>query len=400
MTTEVAALDKGFNPSEFIRSKIQEIGGITQKNKVLLACSGGLCSNVMVALLRKAVEKPNFVSFLIDTGFMREKEIDSVSETLSRAPMKLELEVFDARKRFLRAMEHAETGEDKRKVFDETFETTLKELADEKEADLIAVGASATSVVGHGMEFVSSTQSPRHSIAYITPLISLNRTQVAQVAQTLELPPRLSDLVPYPSMGLSIRALGKITDEKIKLAREANRIIEEELQYIRPTQYLAAILDNKEEKNEKIDRMREKISDLFDVGSDQVDVVIPQCGFSALADHKRVYMKGVAIRVTLLGSKELLESDNGDLSIFPAEFMSRFKEVGRCLYSITTKPRNGKYIAVVRAVSTGNFNEANMARLEWSKLHSIAERIMKECGKVSSVYYDTTPKPPATIEFE
>ena len=394
-------MDKRFDPSEFIRAKIQEIRDTVQENKVLLSCSGGVCSNVMVALLRKAVEKPNFVSLLIDTGFMREKEIENVSETLSRAPLKLELRVFDARKRFSKAMEHAETAVEKRKAFNETFKATLKELADEEEADLIAMGASATSsAASQATEFASPAKPSRNSIGYFMPLISLNRVQIAQVAQALELPPRLSDLIPFPSTGLSIRALGRISDEKIRLAREANRIVEDELQYIKPTQYLMAILDNKEEKKEKIDRIREKISDLLDVGADQVEIVIPQCRVSALNDQNRVYLEAIAVRVTLLGSKELLEPDNDDLTNFAAEFMSKYKEFGRCLYSITRKPKGGKYVAILRAITTDNYTVANIAKIDWSKLYSIAERIMDECGKISSVYYDVTPKPPATIEFE
>jgi GMP synthase (glutamine-hydrolysing) len=375
-----------------------------QGKKIVLACSGGVCSNVMAALFRKSAEKPDISSLFIDTGFMREKEAETVSETLSRAPLKLELRVFDARKKFAKAMEHAESGSEKRQIFDRTFEATLKEVAEEEDADLIALGVSAsatTSVAADQIKEIGSlTESSGTSNGFYTPLISLNRPQVTKVAEALALPPRLSDLVPFPSVGLSIRALGRISDEKTRLVRGATKIVEDELQYVKPTQYFAALLDNKEEKNEKADRIREKISDLLDVGSDQVETSIPQCRMSALADHQRVYLKAIDTRVTLLGSKELLEPNFDDLADFPMEFIGRYNEFGRCLYSVTTKPRNGKYIAVIRAISADDFSQANIARLEWVKLYSIAERIMDECGKVSSVYYDVTPKPPATIEFE
>jgi len=33
-------------------------------------------------------------------------------------------------------------------------------------------------------------------------------------------------------------------------------------------------------------------------------------------------------------------------------------------------------------------------------LNQTAQEILKTCSNVSSVYYDVTPKPPATIEME
>jgi GMP synthase (glutamine-hydrolysing) len=57
-------------------------------------------------------------------------------------------------------------------------------------------------------------------------------------------------------------------------------------------------------------------------------------------------------------------------------------------------------MGVIRAVDTEDFKDASVSRLDWTKLYTIAARIMNESGKISSVYYDETPKPPATIEFE
>jgi GMP synthase (glutamine-hydrolysing) len=36
----------------------------------------------------------------------------------------------------------------------------------------------------------------------------------------------------------------------------------------------------------------------------------------------------------------------------------------------------------------------------WTTLEKIAEEIGEKCPDVSTVYYDVTPKPPATIEME
>ncbi|MEM2557532.1 MAG: hypothetical protein QW600_02430 [Candidatus Bathyarchaeia archaeon] len=38
--------------------------------------------------------------------------------------------------------------------------------------------------------------------------------------------------------------------------------------------------------------------------------------------------------------------------------------------------------------------------MPWICLEKAAERILKVCPEISVVYYDITPKPPATIEME
>jgi len=57
-------------------------------------------------------------------------------------------------------------------------------------------------------------------------------------------------------------------------------------------------------------------------------------------------------------------------------------------------------LIAVRAVKTKDFITAEVADVPWSTLEETAHRILKDCPEVSSVYYDVTPKPPATIEME
>jgi len=41
-----------------------------------------------------------------------------------------------------------------------------------------------------------------------------------------------------------------------------------------------------------------------------------------------------------------------------------------------------------------------VADTPWSTLMEASKEILKACPNVSAVYYDITPKPPATIEME
>ena len=55
---------------------------------------------------------------------------------------------------------------------------------------------------------------------------------------------------------------------------------------------------------------------------------------------------------------------------------------------------------VLRAVHSADAMTADIAELPWSVLRSTTLRICAEVGGVNRVLYDTTPKPPGTIEWE
>ena len=67
---------------------------------------------------------------------------------------------------------------------------------------------------------------------------------------------------------------------------------------------------------------------------------------------------------------------------------------------LTDDERGGNWVIAVRAVETRDFVTAKISNLPWKTLRSIEEKIMDACPEVSSVYYDITPKPPSSIEFE
>lgn len=83
------------------------------------------------------------------------------------------------------------------------------------------------------------------------------------------------------------------------------------------------------------------------------------------------------------------------------DIISNNPDFTRVAYNITKKkPRKEKYIILVRSVTTRDFMTTKVTEIPWSKLEKTVDSIMKDCKKVSEVYYDVTPKPPATVEYE
>jgi GMP synthase (glutamine-hydrolysing) len=83
-----------------------------------------------------------------------------------------------------------------------------------------------------------------------------------------------------------------------------------------------------------------------------------------------------------------------------AAITSMDHSAARVLYGLGDKPREGPLIVAVRAIESKDFVRARVTNVPWKILRSIESEVMASCPTVSSVYFDITPKPPSSIEFE
>jgi GMP synthase PP-ATPase subunit len=83
-----------------------------------------------------------------------------------------------------------------------------------------------------------------------------------------------------------------------------------------------------------------------------------------------------------------------------AKIITENPAVARVFYAVKDSVQKKPYVVGIRSVQTEDFLTAKVSEIPWATLNKIAEDVFKECGDVSTVYYDVTPKPPATIEME
>ena len=216
----------------FIENAVQSIRDEVGNKNVICGISGGVDSSVMGALINKAIgEQGKFV--FVNHGLLRKNEEQDVMESLHKG-LGMNIECVNAKGTFLKELEGCEDPEEKRKIigrlFIETFETASKKFGD---IDFLAQGTLYPDVIESGGSDSSVTIKSHHNVGglpekmnfkLIEPLRDLFKDEVREVGRKLKIPDFLVDRHPFPGPGLAVRIIGRITDERLRILKEADDI--------------------------------------------------------------------------------------------------------------------------------------------------------------------------------
>ncbi|HJW97949.1 MAG TPA: GMP synthase, partial [Candidatus Bathyarchaeia archaeon] len=313
------------------------------------------------------------------------------------------------RERFLKAMKGLEDAEEKRKMFRETFYQSLADAAKEEKCKILVQGtirADILETVGgvktqhNVLEQMGINPMERFGFKIVEPLLPLFKEQVRMVARLFALPPDFAERQPFPGPGLSVRVVGEIRSDKLETLRTATSIAERELKKHDPAQYFAVIMDNEESGQPSILlRVQENIARLLNVPSRNVNVKIFKSKATGVESGKRRYGEVIGIKVQTMNGK-LHQTSLQNIISLQARIITDTPNVARVFYAIGDSKEKKPYIVGVRSIETKDFLTAKVSEIPWTTLDRIAVGIMGKCSNVSTVYYDVTPKPPATIEME
>ncbi len=228
---------------KFIQDSIKKIQKDI-KGRAIIALSGGVDSSVCAVLAHRAIGDL-LTPIYIDTGLMRKGETDIINTIFSD----MNLQVIDGKENFLKALKGKTDPEIKRKAVGEAF---IREF--EREAKLLGVKCLIQGTIYPDRIESEGGIKSHHNVgglpsvmdfeSIVEPIADLYKDEVREVARALGLPHEISNRMPFPGPGLSVRIIGEVTEEKLDVVREANAIVEEELlEQFKPWQTFAALLE-------------------------------------------------------------------------------------------------------------------------------------------------------------
>ena len=236
---DVCHCKKSWTMESFAAGAIHQIKESVGDKKVIMGLSGGVDSSVAALLIHKAIGK-NLHCIFVDNGVLRKNEKEGLRKSLT-AHLDMNITFVDERKRFLESLKDVTDPELKRKkignLFIEVFEAEAAKIED---AEFLGQGTLYPDIIESKSAFGGPTSiiKSHHNVGglpekmklkLIEPLQLLFKDEVRKLGLELGLNEDLVWRQPFPGPGLAIRIMGAVSEPQLKILREADALLLDEI---------------------------------------------------------------------------------------------------------------------------------------------------------------------------
>ncbi len=221
------------DPNESIAAIKKTVGD----NKVICAVSGGVDSTVTAFLIGKAIGK-NLIPVYVDSGLMRPGTDTRVKYIFTKL-ISANLEIVDAKNKFLSALKGITDPEEKRKTIGKLYIDIFTDVAKKhSDAAFLAQGTIYSDVIeSKGSKHASKIKS-HHNVGglpadlrfrLLEPVREFYKDEVRELGRLAGLPNDVVAQQPWPGPGYAINIRGEVTDKRLEQIKIADAIVVDEM---------------------------------------------------------------------------------------------------------------------------------------------------------------------------